>query len=81
MALDALRSTFNFKRPAAPAGPIPGWGQPAAPVAPEAASPDVSVPPGPEPIPYQATSYAPRGATGSSHATLVELALAGAAAR
>jgi leucyl aminopeptidase len=29
----------------------------------------------------KATSYAPRGATGSSHATLVELALAGAAAR
>jgi leucyl aminopeptidase len=29
----------------------------------------------------KATSYAPRGATGSSHATLVELALAGATAR
>jgi hypothetical protein len=57
MALDALRSTFNFKRPTAPAEPIPGWGQPAAP---DAALPaDVSASPAPDPVPYQATTYAP----------------------
>ncbi|HET7829481.1 MAG TPA: hypothetical protein VFL03_07970 [Candidatus Limnocylindrales bacterium] len=59
MALDALRSTFNFKRPSAPTGPIPGWGQAPMPDAPPAPSPELTVPPASDPVPYQATSYAP----------------------